>query len=225
MIRILLAALLALLPLAAWDQQAWAQTEQQALVDRATLTVQEMFSADNAGDALSLLRRSKGALICPRVFKAGFIIGGSGGGCVLVSRGPSGWSSPAFYSIGSGSFGLQAGVQDSEIVFMVLTEHGLHAILDSQFKIGADASIAVATVGAGVEGATTAALRADIVAFARARGLFAGISVQGSIISSDSGWNQTYYGKPLAAQQIVLQGEGSNPGTEPLRQMLLKFSG
>ena len=223
--RLFLAGLLALLPLAGWMQPARAQTEQQALVDRATLTVQEMFTGDHASDMISLLRRAKGALICPRVFKAGFIIGGSGGGCVLVSRGEAGWSNPAFYTIGSGSFGLQAGVQDSQVVFLVLTERGLHAILDSQFKIGADASIAVATIGAGVEGATTAALRADIVAFAKARGLFAGVSVQGSIISADSGWNQTYYGSPLAAQQIILQGEGSNPGTEPLRQMLLKFSG
>jgi lipid-binding SYLF domain-containing protein len=220
MIRFVLAALLALLPLA-----ARAQTEQQTLVDRSTLTVQEMFSGSDAGDALSLLRRSKGALICPRVFKAGFILGGSGGGCVLVSRGPSGWSNPAFYTIGSGSFGLQAGVQDSQIIFMILTERGLHAILDSQFKIGADASIAVATIGAGVEGATTAALRADIVAFAKTRGLFAGISIQGSIISADSDWNRIYYGTPLAAQQIVLQGQGNNPGTAPLREMLLKFSG
>jgi lipid-binding SYLF domain-containing protein len=220
MIRLFLAALLLLIPFA-----ARAQTEQQALVDRSTLTVQEMFTREHASDALSLLRQSKGALVCPRVFKAGFIIGGSGGGCVLVARGTGGWSSPAFYTIGSGSVGLQAGIQDSEVVFLILTERGLHAVLDSQFKFGADASIAVATFGAGVEGSTTAALRADIVAFAKTRGLFAGISLQGSIISADSGWNQTYYGKPLSAPQIVLQGEGNNPGAQPLREMLLKFSG
>ena len=220
MIRYALAALLALLPLA-----ARAQTEEQALVDRSTLTVQDMFTGDNAGDALTLLRQSKGALICPRVFKAGFILGGSGGGCVLVSRGPSGWSSPAFYTIGSGSVGLQAGVQDSQIVFLILTERGLRAILNSQFKIGADASIAIATIGAGIEGSTTAALRADIVAFAKTRGLFAGISLQGSIISSDAEWDGAYYGSPLAAQQIVLQGAGNNPGAQPLREMLYKFSG
>ncbi len=220
MIRFIFAALVLLLPLT-----ARAQTAQQSLVDRSTLTVQDMFTGDHAGDALSLLRQSKGALICPRVFKAGFIIGGSGGGCVLVSRSRGGWSFPAFYTIGSGSFGLQAGVQDSQVVFMILTNRGLRAILDSQFKFGADASIAVATVGAGVEGSTTAALRADIVAFAKTRGLFAGISLQGSIISSDSNWNRIYYGQPLAAQQIVLQGQGNNPGAQPLREMLLKFSG
>jgi len=220
MIRFVLAALLALLPLA-----ARAQTEQQALVDRATLTVQEMFSDQNAGDALKMLRQATAALICPRIFKAGFIFGGSGGRCVLTGRGPSGWTDPAFYTIGSGSFGLQAGVQDSELVLLILTHRGLRAVLDSQFKIGADASIAVATIGAGVEGATTAALRADIVAFSHTRGLFAGISLQGSLISATSAWNQSYYGRPLAAQQIVLQGEGNNQGAEPLRGMLLKFSG
>lgn len=220
MIRFVLAALLALLPLA-----ARAQTQEQTLVDRSTLAVEEMFTGANAHDPLAMLRQSKGALICPRVFKAGFILGGSGGGCVLLSRGPAGWSFPAFYTIGSGSVGLQAGVQDSEVVFMILTDRGLRAILNSQFKIGADASIAVATLGAGVEGSTTAALRADIVAFSRTRGLFAGISLQGSIISSDSNWDQTYYGAPLAAQQIVLQGQGNNPGAEPLREMLRKFSG
>jgi lipid-binding SYLF domain-containing protein len=218
--RFLLAALLVLLPYV-----AHAQTDQQALVDRATLTVQEMFSASDARDALSLLRRAKAAMICPRIFKAGFILGGSGGGCVLTARTEAGWGNPAFYSMGSGSFGLQAGVQDSQVVLLILTERGLHAVLDSQFKIGADASIAVATLGAGVEGSTTAALRADIVSFAKARGLFAGISLQGSILSSESSYDRAYYGQPLAGQQIVLGGAGNNPGTAPLREMLAKFSG
>jgi lipid-binding SYLF domain-containing protein len=109
-------------------------------------------------------------------------------------------------------------------MFIVLTDKGLQALLDSQFKFGADASIAVATIGAGVSGATTAALRADIVAFAQARGLFAGISLEGSLISSRSDWDQAYYGKPLAAQQIVNGGEGQNPGAEPLREMLARYS-
>lgn len=220
MIRFVLAAMIALLPLA-----ARAQTDQQALVDRSTLTVQEMFSDQNAATALSVLRQSVAALICPRIFKAGFILGGSGGRCVLVGRHKGGWSNPAFYTMGSGSFGLQAGVQDSELVLMILTHRGLRAILDSQFKFGADASIAVATVGAGVEGAVSTALRADIVAFAHARGLFAGISLQGSIIASSSEWNRIYYGRPLAPQQIVLEGQGNNPGAVPLQGMLLKFSG
>ncbi len=218
--RLLAAALLALLPLA-----AHAQTEPQTLVDRATLAVQDMFGPESAQQQRSVLQHAKGALICPRIFKAGFILGGQGGNCVLVSRGPGGWSAPAFYNVGSGSIGLQIGVQDMELSLLILTDRGLQAVLDSQFKIGADAAIAVATLGAGVEGDTTAALRADIVAFAKTRGLFAGVSIQGSIISSMSDWNQAYYGQPLAAAQIVNQGAGSNPGAAPLREMLARFAG
>ena len=220
MIRLILAAMLALLPLA-----ARAQTEQQTLVDRSTLALQEMLNGEGSGDARSLLRQARGAMICPQVFKAGFIFGGQGGSCVMVGRLQSGWTTPAFYSLGSGSFGLQIGIQDAEILFIVLTEKGLHALLDSQFKIGPDAGIAFAALGAGVSGATTAALRADVVAYARARGLYIGISLDGSLITQRSEWNQAYYGHPMAAQQIVLQGEASNPGAEPLREVLGRFSG
>ena len=220
MVRLLFAALLALVPLA-----AHAQSEPQTLVDRATLTVQDMLGADSGKDARNLAQRAKAVLVCPRIFKAGFIIGGEGGDCVLTSRAAGGWSSPAFYDIGSGSIGLQIGVQDSELIFLVLTDRGLRALLDSQFKIGATADIAVATLGAGLEGATTAALRADIVAFAKSRGLFAGVSLQGSLISAKSTWNQAYYGQPLAAQQIVMQGEANNPGAAPLRETLARLAG
>lgn len=215
MLRLFIASLFALLPIA-----AQAQTEQQTLVDRATLTVQELFSERVNPDSRGLLKNAKGIMVCPRVFKAGFILGGQGGGCVLVSHANGSWSNPAFYGLGSGSIGLQIGVQDAQIVFIVLTEKGLAALMDSQFKIGADASIAVATIGAGVSGATTAALRADIVAFAQARGLFAGIAIDGSIISQRTDWNQAYYGQALSPQQIVLNGQGSNPGADPLREML-----
>ncbi len=220
MIRILFAALLALVPFA-----AQAQTEQQTLVDRSTLVVQEMLGDQNATDARNLLKRSKGAMVCPRIFKAGFFVGGQGGGCVLVGRGPDGkWSSPAFYSMGSASVGLQIGVQDAEMIFIVLTEKGLQALLDSQFKFGADASVAVASIGAGVSGSTTAALRADIVSFAQARGLFAGISLEGSLLSNKSDWNTAYYGKPIGAQQLVIGQEGQNQGAAPLQEMLARYA-
>jgi lipid-binding SYLF domain-containing protein len=220
MIRTALVALLVLLPLV-----AHAQTEQQTLVDRATLTVQEMLSDANNTEARQVLANAKGALVCPRVFKAGFILGGQAGNCVLVGRSNGAWSDPAFYAMGSGSIGFQIGIQDAEFIFVVLTDRGLRALLDSQFKFGADASVAVATIGAGIGGATTAALRADIVAFAQTRGLFAGVSLDGTLISAKSDWNQDYYGQPLAAQQIVLGGAGQNQGAAPLQEMLGRYAG
>lgn len=220
MIRFVLAALALLaLPVA-----AQAQTEQQALVDRATLTVQEMMNEFHGSDPQHMLQRARAVMICPRVFRAGFILGGSGGGCVLEARAGAGsWSDPAFYGIGSGSIGLQVGIQDSEIMMMIMTDKGLNAILDNQFKFGADAGIAIATFGAGLEGATTPALDADIVAFAKSRGLYGGVSLQGSLLTSRSAWNQAYYGQPFAARQIVVQMTANNPGADPLRMMLMRY--
>jgi lipid-binding SYLF domain-containing protein len=217
----LLALALALL----WGSPAFAQQEQQALVDRATLALQEvMTTGDRPQDAIGFLQRARAVMICPRVFRAGFIIGGEGGGCVLVARdGAGSWSSPAFYNMGSGSIGLQIGIQDGIVVMMIMTDAGLRAVMDSQFKVGADASIALATLGAGIEGGTTTAVGADIVAVARSRGLFAGISVSGSVLTYLPGWAQTYYGRDLSARQIVVAMEAHNPGADPLRATLMRF--
>ena len=222
MIRLLL--VLALMVSGAAWRPAAAQVEQQDLVDRATLTAQGMMTAPEGKDARGLMQRSHGTLVCPRIFQAGFVFGGRGGSCVLVGRNNGNWSYPAFYTLSSASFGLQAGIQDSELMFVILTQKGLQAVIDSQFKIGADAGVSFATYGTGVSGSTTASFSGDIVAFARSRGLFAGLSLDGSLIQVRSDWNTLYYGKPIAAQQLVIQGEGSNPGAAPLRETLARFA-
>lgn len=219
MIRILIIAALTLLP-----ALARAQSVQQALVDRAALTVQDIFAVPRPGDPASWLRRARAVMICPRVFRIGFIFGVSGGECVLLARDAAGsWSAPAFYELRSGSFGLQAGIQDGETVLMIMSGRALAAVMDSQFKIGGDASITVATAGAGVEGDTTAALRADILATSLARGLYVSIALNGSLLSSDTDWNRAYYGRDLAARQIVVQMAANNPGADPLRAVLTRY--
>ncbi len=224
MFRILLAAAtLAVLPLLS-PQPAHAQSDAQTLVDRSTLAVQDMMSQTLTQDPREMLGRARGIMICPRVFKAGFFFGGEGGACVLLARAGNGtWSYPAFYGMGSGSFGLQIGIQDSEFIMLIMTDRGLNAILDSQFKIGADASIAVATIGGGIQGSTTGALGADILAFSQSRGLYGGISLEGSVLGSRTSLNQDYYGQPLAARQIVMAMQASNPGADPLREVLTRY--
>ena len=200
------------------------QTEQQSLVDRATLTVQDMMTQNVSQDPKSLLRRAKAVMVCPRIFKAGFFFGGEGGNCVLLARAGNGtWSYPAFYSIGSGSFGLQFGIADNQLLMLIMTEKGLNAVLDSQIKLGANAGIAIATIGAGIQGSTTTAIGPDIVAFAASRGLFGGVALEGSLMSSDSHANQSYYGQPLATRQLVMQMQGSNPGADPIRDLLTRY--
>ncbi|HVZ07725.1 lipid-binding SYLF domain-containing protein [Rhodopila sp.] len=200
------------------------QGEQQTLVDRSALATQEMMTQTISNGPRDFLHRAKAVMICPRIFKAGFFFGGEGGRCVLLARAGNGtWSYPAFYNIGSGSFGLQIGIQDSQLLMLIMTDKGLNAILDSQFKIGGSASIAVATLGAGIQGSTTAAVGADILAFSAARGLYGGISLEGSLMTSLTDWNRSYYGQPFAARQIVIEMQGSNPGADPLRDLLTRF--
>ena len=199
---------------------------EQPLVDRATLTVQEMMTQNISQDPKTLLRRAKGVMICPRVFKAGFFIGGEGGSCVLLARSGNGtWSYPTFYDIGSGSLGFQFGIQDSQLMLLIMTSRGLSAVMDSQVRLGGNISIAVATLGMGVQGSTTTAIGADIVAFASARGLFGGVSLEGGVMSARVDSNQSYYGQPYAARQIVVQMQGVNPGADPLRDILTRNGG
>ncbi|MDI3307541.1 MAG: lipid-binding SYLF domain-containing protein [Acetobacteraceae bacterium] len=225
----LLLALVGALGLAVPARAQVTAEEAQALVDRATLSVQDLLGAGDSGareDGIRLLRRARAVMLCPRVFRAGFIFAAEGGDCVLVARDAAGsWSSPAFYGLASGSLGLQIGLQDMQVMMLILTERGLGAVMDSQFKFGADASVAVATIGAGIEGSTTAAAGADIVAVARARGLFAGIALEGSLLSSRSDWNRAYYGQDVGPRQVVVAMQVHNPGADPLRAVLMRYGG
>ena len=199
--------------------------EPQSVVDRSTLAVQELLGNDrDLLSASNMLRNARAVMVCPRVFRAAFFVGGEGGGCVLVGRdGSGGWSSPAFYSLGSGNLGFQFGVQDSQTIIIIRSDRGLNAVLDSQFKFGADASVAIAAYGGSIQGATTANLGADIVTVSRSRGLFAGVALDGTILSSRSEWNNAYYGQDLSPRQIVVQVAAHNPGADPLRAVLARF--
>ena len=224
MIRILLAATaLAVLPWLA-PRPAHAQSDEQSLVDRSTLALQDMVNKSLSDDPQRTLGHARAVMICPRVFKAGFFFGAEGGSCVLLARAGNGtWSYPAFYGMGSGSFGLQIGIQDAQFIMLIMTEKGLRAILDSQFKLGADASLAIATIGAGIQGSTTGALGADIVAFSQTRGLYGGISIEGSLMGQRSEANRAYYGREMGSRQIVIDMQASNPGADPLRDVLTRY--
>jgi hypothetical protein len=118
-----------------------------------------------------LLPRSKAVLVIPSLIKAGFILGAEGGSGVLLGHGTDGsWSAPAFFTMGSGSVGLQAGIQDAEVMFLMMTQKGLDQILKSEFKLGAEASVAAGPVGIGVAAATTLAVGADIYSYGARQG-------------------------------------------------------
>lgn len=203
---------------------ARADAKRQSLVDSCLATARKILGGPDFPDAAGQMVNARGVLIIPELVQGGFIFGAAGGRGVLMGRSsPNNWSYPAFYGMGSGSVGLQVGGKVSEIVFIIRTEKGLQAILDHKFKVGAEAGVTMVAVGIGLEGATSAAGGADIVAFANSQGLFAGASIEGSYLDADNDWNALYYGSGANAKSIILDRRYTNPGAEPLRQYLSKW--
>jgi lipid-binding SYLF domain-containing protein len=175
-------------------------------------------------DAAKNMTNAKGVLIVPELVQGGFFIGAAGGrGTLMARNGARDWSPPAFYGMGSGSFGLQIGAKVSEMLFIIRTDKGLAAILDHKFKFGAEGGVTLVAVGIGLEGASTSAMGADIVAFGNSAGLFAGVSLEGSYLDADNDWNALYYGPGATTKAIVLDRRFSNPGAEPIRQYFTKW--
>lgn len=185
----------------------------QEVVDNAVVTL-----GNFASDAKQIwfrenVSKARALFIVPRLGKGGIIIGGSGGrGLVVVKDPESGtWSQPAFYTVGSASVGLQIGAQEAEVIYLVMTDGGMSALMDTKFQLGADGSIAAGPIGVGAQAATT-----DILSFSRSVGLFGGITAEGTVIQPDSERNEAYYGQPISASEILLRGTVHNADAGPL---------
>jgi lipid-binding SYLF domain-containing protein len=177
----------------------------------ATTIFAEIMAAEDQAIPRAILGKAEGIAIFPDTVKAGFIVGGMRGRGILSVRSASGWSSPAFMTLTGGSFGLQIGGQAADIILVINDRRGLENLVRNQFKIGADASVAAGPVGRDAQAATDIQLRAQILSYSRARGLFAGVTINGSTIREDRDANQRFYGKPLQTGQIVFDGAAGSP--------------
>ncbi|TVR84716.1 MAG: hypothetical protein EA405_00900 [Rhodospirillales bacterium] len=214
---------LLVLAVAACGHGASDRTEAQALVDRAKWTV--MTFQESPEDPSDLFRseieQAAGVMVFPRVLRGAFVIGGEGGSGVLLVRDEAGeWSYPAFYTMGSGSLGLQAGAQASEVVLLLRSQRAVDAVIYNQGKFGADLGVTFGTIGAGLQGATTTNLGADILGIARNAGLYGGLSLNGAALVRRTDLNGAYYAPEATPQDIVLARRYSNPNADPLRQAL-----
>lgn len=197
--------------------------KQQELVDKARVTF-DIFMADP--DMTWLQRHmgdAKGLLIVPSLVKAGFVWGGSGGKGVLLGRDEKTgeWSEPAFYSMGSVSWGLQIGVQKAEVIMLVRSQRGMESLYRSSVKLGGDTSVAAGPVGVG---AAIRNVTADIISFTRAKGAFAGLSLEGAVVKTSNKSNSAYYGKSVRPVDILVRRDASNPQSAELRRALTKAS-
>lgn len=215
----------ALILVIAAGSAARAETNQEELVSKTRLTIERLSANPDFGRMNAAIRTAQAVMIFPSVLKGSFIIGAEGGNGVLLTKDANGeWSYPAFYTLGAGSIGLQAGFQDSEAVLVINTLKGLNAVLNNNFKLGVEASVALGPVGQGIEGSTTTALGADIEAYSATRGLFAGGSFEGAVMYERADWNRNYYEVGASARGIVMERVFRNPQADGLRDALAKVS-
>ena len=201
---------------------AQASSDQQQLVDQSRIAVERLRADPTVPSFPALMAQAKAVLVVPELVKAGFILGGEGGLGVLLVRDPEtgAWSPPAFYTMVAASIGLQIGVQVSKVMFLIMTDGGLDAMMSDTLTLGADASIAAGPMGAGIEAGTTFNADVDIFSFARTKGLFGGLSFEGAVLVPDNDANAAYYGKPVTARGVVMLGEAENSAADGLREAL-----
>jgi len=191
-------------------------TKPEELVEKSAIVFKSFMADPQMEWFRKHIGQAKGIFIIPQLIKGGFMIGGAGGSGVLLAYDPSqGWSYPAFYTMAALSLGFQIGGETSEVILMVMTDKGIDSFLSTSFKLGADVSIAAGPVGVGAK-----AQIADILAFARSKGAFAGVSIEGAIIKYRDEWNRQYYKRPVRAVDILIKRNVVNPHADRLRKLL-----
>ncbi len=203
---------------------ALAQSEQQTLVDRADKTLSNFLRDPDMTWLQRNIGRAKAVIIAPEVVKAGFIFGGSGGRAVTVARDEKTgkWAGPAFYTMATASVGFQAGVSVSEVVTLVMTEKGLNSLLAPSVKLGGDASVAAGPIGAGAKSDVVA----DFVSFSRAKGLYGGLNLDGTVIAISNEWNETYYNKKgILPPDILIRMSTRSKGGDKLLTDVTRAAG
>jgi len=192
-------------------------------INAATEVLQEITGIPE-GISPTLLANAYGVVIIPGTIKLGFIFGGQYGSGIAMTRGEDGtWSNPSFLYIAGGSFGLQFGAVSSDIILVFKTRKSVMGLTKGNFTLGGDAAVAAGPVGRRAVAATDWQLKAEIYSYARSRGLFAGISLDGSVLAIDTNANETFYGKPdISANEIFGAPPSSSPAVERLKNFLGK---
>jgi lipid-binding SYLF domain-containing protein len=219
---LILAAFVALTPL-----PIVAQSEEAERVSAATLVLSEIMGADDKGVPRSIMEKAEAIAVFPSLLKGAFIVGGQHGRGILSARDSTSgtWSAPAFLTVTGGSVGFQVGGQAVDLVLVVQNRRGLEQLVSNQFKVGADASVAAGPVGRDASASTDIQMRAQILSYSRTRGVFAGMSLNGTTIRQDRDANARFFGIPYGTRQIVFDRLGGAPEpTATWRDALNKYA-
>jgi SH3 domain-containing YSC84-like protein 1 len=200
--------LLLAVSLAGCATQAVSPSEPEKLVADAQASLSNFLRDPEQTWIQENLGRAKAVMIAPQIVRAGFIFGGSGGRAVLVARDGRTWAGPAFYNLATASVGFQAGLDVSEAIIVVMTDKGLNSLLATTFKMGGDASIAAGPVGASARSTVTA----DLITFTRAKGVYGGLNLDGTVVNTNIPWNDAFFGRTnLLPPDILIRRTVTSP--------------
>ena len=186
--------------------------QEQQRAENAVRVLKEVMQAPDKAIPHDLLREAHAIAVIPDVIKAGFVVGGRHGeGLISIKTRDGTWSNPSFISLTGGSIGFQAGVSSTDVILVFRTQRGVDSIVHGKFTLGADASAAAGPVGRSAQAATDAQLKAEIYSYSRARGLFAGASLDGTALTIDNKANQDVYGDGISARRIFDGGVSNVP--------------
>ena len=204
---------IAVLTLAASHVVIAQASDEAKRIAEASIVLEEIMAAGDKAVPRSIMENAEGIAVFPSLIKGGLVVGGQRGRGVLSVRDRTtrGWSSPAFLTITGGSIGAQFGAQAIDLVLVINNQRGLEQLVKNQFKIGADAAVTAGPVGRDASASTDIQLRAQILSYSRARGLFAGVTLNGSTIRQDRDANERFYGMGYRTGQIVFDGLGGSP--------------
>jgi len=193
-------------------------------VQAAADVLNEIESAPDSGIPEEILSRADCVAVVPSMLKGGFIVGAKYGRGLASCRTPKGWSSPTFFTVKGGSFGFQIGGQAVDLVMLIMNQNGMQHLISSQFALGADASVAAGPVGRHAEGNTDWKMRAEVLTYSRARGVFAGVSLNGAVVRQDKDSTREFYGH-MVTPRAALTGEVEAPaGANPFLSTLAKWA-
>src|SRR5262249_39528112 len=200
--------------------------DERVRAQKAAVAFQEIMSAPDQGIPQELLDRAQCVAVFPSVKKGGFIVGGQyGKGLISCRRAQGSWGSPAYFTIGGGSFGLQIGGQAVDLVLLVMNKSGVDGLLQDKFEIGAGAAVSAGPVGRNTHVSTDVLLKSQIISYSRSRGPFAGLEVKGAVITQDKEANKDVYLEGLSSREILIDGKARTPLTiKVFPQSLRKFS-
>ncbi|HEX8924563.1 MAG TPA: lipid-binding SYLF domain-containing protein [Terriglobales bacterium] len=218
-------ALFAMLFLGVSTALAGDRADDVSRLDESAKILGEIMNAGDKGIPEEIIGSAKCIAVVPSMLKGGFVVGANYGKGVASCRSEKGWSAPAFFSVKGGSFGFQIGGQAVDLIMLIMNDKGMNNLLQSKFKLGADASVAAGPVGRHADASTDWKMRAEVLTYSRARGVFAGVSLNGAVITQHQDDTRSFYGRMVPFKTILLGNVDAPKDAETWRSALTKYGG